>query len=592
MAAQNPPADTRFTNSGGDAGSARGAEVHAASVADLPSLDDHLGFKPYVQALHRFLTNDQTRGPLTISIEGEWGVGKSSFMEQLAAALAPTSAQESRSKPLIVRFNAWRHDRADELWAAFALEFVRKVTQALPLPERYRGHLRLARYRFRWGQGWPDVARAIIWAGIAILILGCSFEGLSWLKSTSGKLAAGAGIIATSLGALVTALTWLARRLGNPLKLDLKQHIKSPKYEEKISFLGQFHEDFANILRAYVGTRRVFVLVDDLDRCEVPKAAELMQALNLMLSGDNELFFILGMDRHKVAAGVALKHAALLPYLRASDRRGLVDALDLNRYGLQFGYEFIEKFIQIPVVIPQPSPEGIRGYVRSLSREDRPPSESVDPPEQAGRREQFRLKVTSRDSEEILRVVERVAPALGNNPRRVKLFLNVFRLRLLTAVETGLLDVNEDQEILTLDQLGTFVALCVRWPLLIAEAAISSSLLESLEGRDVESQVDNALSEFLRASPEPRLASSDIQRLLRALPQVRPMEGASPAERSLPPEQPFESDDDFAQDSAEAPEMPEFFGEGVPVSSKRQVRPDAVAPESLPKRKVVPRKKK
>lgn len=39
--------------------------------------DDRLGFKPYVNAISSFLTHGSTKAPLTLSIEGRWGSGKS-----------------------------------------------------------------------------------------------------------------------------------------------------------------------------------------------------------------------------------------------------------------------------------------------------------------------------------------------------------------------------------------------------------------------------------------------------------------------------------------------------------------------------------
>ena len=52
------------------------------SVGDQAAVQDSLGFTPYVRAIAEFLINEQTKPPLTISIEGEWGSGKSSLMKQ------------------------------------------------------------------------------------------------------------------------------------------------------------------------------------------------------------------------------------------------------------------------------------------------------------------------------------------------------------------------------------------------------------------------------------------------------------------------------------------------------------------------------
>ncbi len=517
------------------------AEVQSTSLADLPAKNDCLGFEPYVQALRRFLLNEQTHGPLTISIEGEWGIGKSSFMKQLSEALNTPVNGEAGNRTIIVWFNAWRHDRAEALWASFALEFIRQVTKQLTLWQRLKGHGKLFYRRFKWGKGWPDIARALIWIAIGFFLLSAAFEGWAWINGQAAKWFAGVAIASGAIGAVTKAFTWTAEKLGNPLKIDLKQHSKSPDYEQRTAFLEEFHQDFAKILKAYVSGRRVFVFVDDLDRCEIPKAAELLQALNLMLASENDLYFLLGMDRQKVAAGIALKHSQLLPYLRAAEPTHQ-EYGDLEWYGLRFGYEFIEKFIQIPFVIPSPTEDSMGNYIRSLSKAGVQSVRPVVPPAVEEIRDRFRLNVTSQDSKEVLQIVERVAPALANNPRRVKLFLNLFRLRLLTAVETGLLDEGgaltfqekmlmhlpdaglPPQNAITLEELGTFVALGLRWPLFLLAAVRDPLLIARLEDRH-ESVTgrwsDPQLREFLTKNQKGRLGDVDIRRLLKALPQVR-----------------------------------------------------------------------
>jgi hypothetical protein len=61
--------------------------VFPASSNDQPTDKDFLGFEPYVRAIAEFLTNESTKPPLVLSIEGEWGSGKSSFMLQLKETL-------------------------------------------------------------------------------------------------------------------------------------------------------------------------------------------------------------------------------------------------------------------------------------------------------------------------------------------------------------------------------------------------------------------------------------------------------------------------------------------------------------------------
>ena len=68
------------------------------TLGDQPTTDDELGFTPYVIAMAEFLTHKDTKPPLTISIEGEWGSGKSSFMKQLESEVKKKSKELDREE--------------------------------------------------------------------------------------------------------------------------------------------------------------------------------------------------------------------------------------------------------------------------------------------------------------------------------------------------------------------------------------------------------------------------------------------------------------------------------------------------------------
>ena len=95
---------------------------------------------------------------------------------------------------------------------------------------------------------------------------------------------------------------------------------QNSNYTEHISFIEHFHSDFDKIIESYVGNSRVYVFVDDLDRCEVPKAAELMQALNLMISDKANVYFSIGIDRKVISAGLAAKNETVKYLLRYLSR--------------------------------------------------------------------------------------------------------------------------------------------------------------------------------------------------------------------------------------------------------------------------------
>ncbi|MGB7924268.1 MAG: P-loop NTPase fold protein [Pyrinomonadaceae bacterium] len=477
-----------------------------ANVGDQPTEVDTIGFGPYVDAIASFLTNEATKPPLTLSIEGEWGSGKSSFMLQLESRL-----KERKQKT--VRFNAWRHDKDDAMWAAFALEFVRRLSKELTFRQRWLAHLKLVLQRFNWEKGWLDLARvSAMCIGLLVIIVlpfFVPYESLHSFFTTGGgsevllKKTIGVGGIAGYFAITIILFLKLKDWVGNPLAVNLKQHLSTPNYKSRIAFIEQFHDDFAKVVKAYTGDRKVYVFIDDLDRCEVPKAADLMQALNLMISDVSPLIFIIGMDREKVAAGLAVKFEKLLPYLAPANGPGggRANAPFDPVVGLEYGYSFIEKFIQLPFLVPQASHNQLKVFLERIfspTRADERPAYRQRYP--ANRPEGARAEEkVNENSEMVQNIVEMVAPTFEYNPRRLKQFVNTFRLKTYIASRTGLFDAPQDTTQyapMTAEQLGKFVAIGLRWPLLLADLDADRDLLSKLQQLVLSDQTLSDLEKF------------------------------------------------------------------------------------------------
>ncbi len=363
--------------------------IRNTSVSDQATNNDALGFEPYVIAIAEFLLHEQTQPPLTLSVEGEWGSGKSSFMKMLEEYLRKKGGRT-------VWFNAWRHDKAESVWAAFALSFIKQISTPKnwrDLPRIILGHFKLQLLRFNLEKGLFELIKAlpviifVICASIAIpfILIIYGVEGINeligpttsqdvfWSKINSvfkllftavGVTLSGAGIFA----GIKSLLRNFQRLLQNP-KNNLIKYIEAPDYKKQSTFVEEFHEDFAKIVDAYVGNDRVYVFIDDLDRCEHPKSADLMQAINLMIADDPSVVFILGMDREKVAASLAVKYENILKYLPSETTEIDPDILarrSANK-GLAYGYTFIEKFVQLPFLVPQPSRSDFEHFLIQLA---------------------------------------------------------------------------------------------------------------------------------------------------------------------------------------------------------------------------------
>ena len=95
-------------------------------------------------------------------------------------------------------------------------------------------------------------------------------------------------------------------------------------------------------------------------------------------------------------------------------------------------------------------------------------------------RQKYRIMVSKTDNETLGTIVGWVSKYLDTNPRRVKQFINLFRLKVLIANETGLFDSDNNGNSLTLEQLAKFVVITLKWPLFLLDLENDLDLLNKV----------------------------------------------------------------------------------------------------------------
>lgn len=465
-------------------------EIGVGVSPDHPAEIDEIGFESYTDALRLLLSHPTTSPPLTISVEGPWGSGKTSFMNQLADKLEKDGHRT-------IEFNPWRHESEDALWAAFVLEFLRQLRSDDDFNRRQRlcARLSLLRMRLRVSQSYVNILLSVS-KGVALSLLTLGGLTVFWsalpniLNSTSPgssgihKILLGTGGLFVGLSAFLTIIKRLKSQLFNPLQVDIGKYINNPDYEGRQAFITKFHRDFDQIVKSYTNEdERVFVFIDDLDRCEVPKAADLMQSINLLTESRPRIIFVIGIDRQKVASGVAAKHEDILPYLSGSAVAVEERQSDAGASGIEFGYEYLEKFIQLPFQVPEAKESDMRSLLTPAEgTQERTPSA------RGGNNEDIDTWVERElfegQSDLLDQVSEMVVPALNNNPRRVKKFGNVYRLQAILASQESILQSNPSSEFdprMSLEQLAKFVVIRIQWRRFASIIASRPDILTELE---------------------------------------------------------------------------------------------------------------
>ena len=497
---------------------------------DNATAKDSLGFKPYVEAIVEFLTDKDTLPPITLSIEGQWGCGKSSFMKQLKELINKKNEANKKNDAkeemeyFTVWFNAWKYDKEEELWASFALNFMDELSTQLSWMRRQKSRVKLLflRYKLKFKNNFLVLVH-VLWTIFSfILIFLFLFLVVTYILNYMGitlpfliddtifKKFSSFILISAPLVGLIRYFSteqWFIGVLRDPF--GFKKIESNTNYKDRISFREKFYSDFNEIVKSYVGDSKVYVFIDDLDRCEVPKAAELMQAINLMISDDSKIYLVLGIDRKVISAGIAAKNEKVIDYLKIE--------------GLEYGYDFIEKFIQLPFKVPKPKSDDFLKFLMSTDEtetslspfkpmnkssisKDFHPDESLKENSLSvqNQSKEQETEVTksnkieddpdeqeiqySRDCVENFKtsklILEMVAPALDYNPRRIKQFINQFRFQLTIGKRTGLfsqMEENVPKNIWNCKKLAKFIAISIKWNSIIYALNSNRKILTQLQ---------------------------------------------------------------------------------------------------------------
>lgn len=159
--------------------------------------------------------------------------------------------------------------------------------------------------------------------------------------------------------------------------LDQVEQIIKPKFDE-IRFWNKFETSFSEIVQKLVGeTGRLVIFIDDLDRCLPENAIQVLEAIKLFLAQEN-CIFVLGVEKQAIEEAISLRYK------------------DDSRIA---GVKYLEKIIQLPFALPIPRSDDIKAYTHKHSGEEYMP--------------------------QIQRIIKVGA---GNNPRRIKRFINSLNL--------------------------------------------------------------------------------------------------------------------------------------------------------------------
>jgi Cdc6-like AAA superfamily ATPase len=477
-------------------------EEYAVSDDPIKSLEeDYLGFRSYIKALNRFITSEKTKTPITISIEGDWGTGKTSLMLLLKKSLDKSSIPT-------VWFNAWLFNQEEQIWAALVQTIMNQLKNRYNACEKFLFWLRLTFRRFSLGRAtwmllWnvffpvllllaallvdKDISKKLDQDTITLLLSPFQFLynkiGLvfPFLKMQPQIIK-----LILSLGAIIVVFNRYSSIIKNPFQISIQGLINQPNYEDRIGFIYNFKKDFENIISIATNpitgkkSSKIVIFIDDLDRCDPTKSADIIQAINQFLDSE-KCVFVIGMNPDAVAASIEAKYKDVFDVMKKRNP-------NLNSPGRLF----LDKIIQLPLRIPRPTSGFIETFWLDCLKNQENKSSISESDVLIGEadylieegKKTIELIQRGKDNEafyedwEVSEAKKIGYPFLKQNPRQLKRFENLFRVLSYIANENGILMMYMESELsdefsnikqnyehdLNLKIVALWVVLLIRWP--------------------------------------------------------------------------------------------------------------------------------
>ncbi|MEY2819246.1 MAG: hypothetical protein RL275_2709, partial [Chloroflexota bacterium] len=280
----------------------------------------------------------------------------------------------------------------------------------------------------------------------------------TWEAMNTAGQAVSVSVVGGSLLATLPILWSALREFGDTLFMsqaaNLQKLASKPDFRDQIGIMADIKAEIGFITQLLESRNRnrqtrVVLFIDDLDRCEHRKAVEVLQAVMLLLADrDGSPFVVfLGIDARVIVRAIEENYGSVLV-----------------KAGIN-GYEYLDKIVQMPFVIPFANRRDIGNYIDSLiwSKEEKeqveakfavnkemdpdsderipdikkeetpteqrsPTSTPVEKPVSQIRTEAVPVTFTKPEREALKRCVDDII----ENPRKIKRIVNIYRfVRLL-----------------------------------------------------------------------------------------------------------------------------------------------------------------
>jgi hypothetical protein len=405
---------------------------------DEPDIDINL--LPERQRLLKKLVEDirQCRPPMVFGVHGDWGAGKTSFLQAVMYELTGKCPQRPEATAEDTKSHAgWKKNPPVAVWFE-AWRYQNESSPVVALLHELRENLRWSTHPVSTAVQKGKDAALTLW-NTAFL----AFDSLN--ARVEAEMDAGIGKVKAGVS-------------FNPIPIArARDEVAKARHATPLPS-NQIRDALNEILSRLLGmtpakSERIVIFIDDLDRCSATAMFSLLESIKIYLNLE-KCVFVLGINRHELERNIA----SVLPEPIERDQRQIR------------AHEYIEKLCGNIVRLPYPSPSSQPRLVNKW----------------LGSLDDIRRL-------ELLRLVKDYA-FLPLNPRRIKMWCNtVIQLHEHRAIELGSAPPVEE-----IPALALAAALHTFYPVLHQSLATSTSFFSALKRWcDAELRFEPELEVFL-----------------------------------------------------------------------------------------------
>lgn len=379
--------------------------------SDKDTDKDFLGY-----AIHASMLKDVLREPnnlpVTIGLYGDWGCGKSSVLNLLKKQIEDD--KDLKDCSIVISFDGWAFESFDDA----KVSLINGIITALKDEKRYSKEVK------EKVTGFCNKLKSTLF----------SMRALIWGVKNIGPHI-GMAIATHGASIIPTAIGLIKENKSKALKY-LEDTLQNLNQEEAYEAVHQFRNDFEELVNA-TGMDRIVVLIDDLDRCLPRHIIENLEAIKLFLDVP-KVAFVIAADETIVSSAIRSE----LPTIYEQSDKEKSSVEKIGRY-------YMEKFIQIPYLLPKLGDSEVVTYITLLFCQSLLPKKAFDKVYDAylqfsltNKNEAFdtaaipSLDENKQEYDEVIHTtafISQFAPIISStlrrNPRLIKRFLNAYELR-------------------------------------------------------------------------------------------------------------------------------------------------------------------